>query len=74
MKNDQFLYEKKVKDLKLTAMKSRTSLLSFWGTALSQSTKKKDNFSLCSSMQTQSDSSETKTMNETEVIKIGNTF
>ena len=67
--------KKKVKELKLKAAKSKTSILSFWLTAFSPPTKKKkDNPSPCSTMQRQSDSSETEITKKTEVIEIGNTF
>ena len=68
--NDQTLYEKNVNELMLKAAKSKTSILPFWITPLSPTAKKKkDNTSPCSSMQTQSDSSETETRKKMKLLK-----
>ena len=70
VKNDEDLYEKKMNKLRSKAAKSKGSLMSFWGTALSSppTKKKKDNATADSSQTSSVTSPGSK---ETEVIELG---
>lgn len=69
VKNDQQSFENKVRELKAKAAKVQSSMMSFWGKALSPAAKKKreDNVACASALAP----AETDLTRETKVVEIG---
>lgn len=70
VKNDQSLYESKLKELKIKETKSKASLLAFWGNATSPPSKKKKD-SEPSTSKEHVENLDDETTTEPEVIRIG---